>query len=137
MTPGRLLARVLAAAGLGAAGVGAATAWAAGPEAATARLAGDPAAGETLFQDRCAMCHVAEGGGQGPSLTGVYGRKAGSGPDFAYSAALKGSGLTWTASALDHFLADPGAAVPGTAMPIRITDAKARADLISYIERDR
>jgi cytochrome c len=104
----------------------------AAPGATTARDAGDPAAGEDLFLDRCAMCHLAEGGGQGPSLNGVYGRKAGSAPGFAYSAALKASGVTWTGPELDRFLADPGGAVPGTAMPVRVTDPRRRADLIAY-----
>jgi cytochrome c len=100
--------------------------------AVLAQTSGDPAAGEDLFLDRCAMCHLPEGGGQGPSLTGLYGRKAGSAPGFAYSAALKASGLTWTAPELDRFLANPGAAVPGTAMPVSTPDAKERANLIAY-----
>jgi cytochrome c2 len=108
-----------------------------GPAAVSAQPASDPAAGENLFLDRCAMCHVAEGGGQGPSLTGVYGRRAASKPGFAYSAALKASGLTWTGPELDRFLADPAKAVPGTAMPIRIADPKQRADLIAYLAAQR
>jgi cytochrome c len=94
---------------------------------------GDPAAGEDLYLDRCVFCHVPEGGGQGPSLTGVYGRKAASAPGFAYSAALRASGLTWTAPELDRFLANPAAAVPGTAMPISVPDARQRADIIAYL----
>jgi cytochrome c2 len=94
--------------------------------------AGDPAAGADLFLDRCVMCHVAEGGGQGPSLKGLYGRKAGGWPGFAYSAALKASGQTWTAQTLDNFLADPRKAIPGTAMPITVPDPRLRADLIAY-----
>ena len=93
---------------------------------------GDAAAGEDLFLDRCAMCHVAEGGGQGPSLTGVYGRKAAAAPGFAYSAALKASGVTWTGPQLDRFLTNPAVAIPGTAMPITVPDPKQRADLIAY-----
>jgi cytochrome c len=93
---------------------------------------GDAAAGEDLFLDRCAMCHIAEGGGQGPSLKGLYGRKAASVPGFAYSPALKASGVTWTAPELDRFLTNPGAAIPGTAMPITVPDAKQRADLIAW-----
>lgn len=95
--------------------------------------AGDAAAGESLFLDRCVICHVAEGGGQGPSLKGVYGRKAASTPDFAYSAALRASGVTWTAPELDRFLTNPSVAIPGTAMPITVPDAKQRADLIAYL----
>ena len=97
--------------------------------------AGDPAAGEALFYDRCAMCHQDDGGGQGPSLVGLYGRRAGSAQGFAYSAALKGSGKTWTGAELDGFLTNPGRAVPGTAMPILTPDAKERADLISFFAR--
>jgi cytochrome c len=100
--------------------------------AQAAAPAGDRAAGEDLFLDRCAMCHVAEGGGQGPSLQGVYGRKAAAAPGFAYSAALKASGVTWTAPELDRFLTNPSAAIPGTAMPITVPDAAQRANLIAY-----
>jgi cytochrome c len=102
------------------------------PRAMAQTAAGDAAAGEDLFLDRCAVCHVAEGGGQGPSLKGVYGRKAASVPGFAYSAALKASGVTWTAPELDRFLTNPSVAIPGTAMPITVPDAKQRANLIAY-----
>lgn len=96
-------------------------------------VGGDVAAGEDLFLDRCAMCHLAEGGGQGPSLKGVYGRKAASAPGFAYSAALKASGVTWTGPELDRFLTNPSVAIPGTAMPITVPDATQRANLIAYL----
>jgi cytochrome c len=95
---------------------------------------GDPASGATLFEDRCAMCHVATGGGQGPSLTGVFGRKAASLAGFHYTPALKASGVTWTAAELNRFLAGPGKAVPGTAMAVVIADPRQRADLIAYLE---
>ena len=99
--------------------------------------AGDAAAGENLFLDRCAMCHVAEGGGQGPTLKGVYGRKAAAVPGFAYSAALEASGVTWTGPELDRFLTNPSVAIPGTAMPITVPDAQQRADLIAYLAGER
>lgn len=88
--------------------------------------------GAETFEDRCAMCHVA-GGGQGPNLKGVVGRRAGSLAGFAYTPALKGSGLTWTPANLDRFLTNPGAMVPGTAMVVRINDAAQRAALIRYL----
>ena len=93
---------------------------------------GDPAAGEDLFLDHCAICHIPEGGGQGPSLNGLYGRKAGSIAGFAYSAAVRDSGLTWTGPELNRFLTNPIKALPGTAMPILVADPKDRADLIAY-----
>ena len=83
------------------------------------------------------MCHVAGGGGQGPSLKGVVGRRAGSLPGFAYTPALKGSGLTWTAANLDRFLTNPAALVPGTAMVVRINDAAQRSALIAYLATQR
>ena len=99
--------------------------------------AGDAAAGQDLFLDRCVMCHVAEGGGQGPSLKGVYGRKAATVPGFPYSAALKASGVTWTGPELDRFLTNPGVAIPGTAMPITVPDARQRANLIAYFAGEK
>jgi len=113
-------------------GMACAATFAALAQTAPPSSAGDAATGEHLFMDRCAMCHVAAGGGQGPSLEGLYGRNAGSVSGFPYSAALKASGLTWTSQTLDRFLADPGAMVPGTAMPIKVPDARMRADLIAY-----
>ncbi len=94
---------------------------------------GDPAAGEQAFQNLCAMCHLAEGGGQGPSLVGVSGRKAGSAPGFAYSPALAASNVTWDAPHLDLYLENPQAAIPGAAMPFALADAKTRADIIAYL----
>jgi cytochrome c2 len=95
--------------------------------------AGDAGAGEALFLDRCTFCHVPEGGGQGPTLKGVYGRKAAAVPGFLYSAALQKSGVTWTAPQLDRYLTNPNAAIPGSAMPITVPDPKQRADLIAYL----
>ena len=79
------------------------------------------------------MCHVTGGGGQGPSLAGVVGRRAASLPGFSYTPALKASGRTWTPPDLDRFLTNPGAMVPGTAMVVRINDAAQRAALIRYL----
>jgi len=110
--------------------VAVATASAAGAQPAPA---GDATRGATLFEARCASCHVARGGGQGPSLVGVFGRKAAAAPAFRYSPALARSGLTWTAANLDRFLAGPGKLVPGAAMLIVIANGAQRADLIQYL----
>ncbi|HSZ51226.1 MAG TPA: c-type cytochrome [Caulobacteraceae bacterium] len=96
--------------------------------------AADTAAGQQVYETRCSFCHGEGGvGGQGPSLVGVAGRKAAIVPNFAYTAALKASGLTWTSADLDRFLTNPDALVPGTAMPMSVPDAKERADLIAYL----
>ena len=100
---------------------------------ANAQSAGSPQSGADLFGDRCSFCHLDGPGGQGPSLTGVVGRKAGSAADFGYSPALKAWGLVWTPENLDKFLTDPGAMVPGTAMPIHVPDAATRQAIIGYL----
>jgi cytochrome c2 len=101
---------------------------------------GDAARGRAYFQVSCALCHSAELGPdgtvtikQGPSLVGVVGRRAGSLPHFTYTEALKGSAYTWDAATLDHFLANPMMAVPGTTMPMPVPDAKNRADVVAYL----
>ena len=92
--------------------------------------------GRVYFNDECAMCHAVgadEGSDQGPSLTGVVGRKAGAVPGFDYSKQLKASGKIWTPQALDKFLADPPEFIQGTKMPVNVGDAKDRADLIAFL----
>jgi len=96
---------------------------------------GDAARGEKLFAE-CAACHSLDRTVEsvGPSLYGVIGRKAGEGGDFRYSPALKRSGIVWNEPAIDGFIADPQAVVPGNRMPFAgIPDAAARADLIAYL----
>jgi cytochrome c len=95
--------------------------------------AADLAKGEAVYEDRCSLCHPADGPGQGPSLKGVVGRKAASVPGFAYTAALQRSGLTWTPEVLDRFLIAPGKLVPGAAMPMMVPDDNERRDLIAFL----
>ena len=102
-----------------------------------ARADGDAGRGEQRFQE-CAACHSVQPGvnNVGPSLAGLFGRKAGSLPDFRYSAAMRRSGITWTAQELDAFIADPQKRVPANRMPYAgLPDAGARADLIAYLEK--
>jgi len=103
----------------------------------TAHAAGDAARGEQKFVE-CGACHSLKPGVAmvGPSLSGLFGRKAGSMTDFRYSAAMRRSGITWDAQTLDAFLADPQKDVPANRMPYAgLTDAAARADLIAYLEK--
>jgi cytochrome c len=68
--------------------------------------------------NQCKACHKVEAGknGVGPSLAGVYGRKAATVEGFKYSDPMKASGLTWDDAGLAKYLADPKAAVPGNKM---------------------
>jgi cytochrome c len=101
--------------------------------AGAAAAAGDPQRGEQLYV-RCAACHALSYDRVGPRHCGLLGRKAGSVPSFDYSAALKKSGIVWTAKTLDRFIADPPKAVPGTTMTYAgVKDPNERADLIAYL----
>jgi cytochrome c len=95
---------------------------------------GDPVHGKALYQ-ACAACHSIDENDLGPKHRGVFGRHAGSVADYAYSAALKTSGLTWDGATLDRWLANPSQLVTGTKMYFKIDDAKSRADVIAYLEQ--
>ncbi|MET1757030.1 cytochrome C [Novosphingobium sp. RD2P27] len=84
----------------------------------------------------CRSCHTVTPGrhGAGPSLAGVWGAKAGSLPGYAYSEALKSSGIVWDAETLDTWLQAPTKMVPGTRMIIGIPNAEARKAVIEYLE---
>jgi cytochrome c len=102
-----------------------------------ARADGDAARGEARFQD-CAACHKLEAGANnvGPSLHGIFTRKAGEIADFRYSPAIKRSGIVWTPETLDKFITDPQALVPGNRMPYAgMANASDRADLIAYLTK--
>ncbi len=110
--------------------------------AATASLSpayaeGDPSRGQRDFR-ACAPCHSLQTDRNmtGPSLAGLWGRKAGSLPSFErYSDALKSSGIIWDDRTLDGWLADPQAMVPGNDMPFEgIKDSHARADLLAFLK---
>jgi glucose/arabinose dehydrogenase/cytochrome c2 len=108
------------------------------PMLSTPVAAADAAAGRTLFRQQCSVCHTAEpndnGGAQGPSLIGVYGRHAASDASFGYTKALQDSKLTWNAVTLNRFLASPTKVVPGTAMVVAVDDKAKRADLVAYFK---
>lgn len=105
------------------------------PTVATA--AGDPAAGRKLFAS-CANCHAVGPSarhGFGPHLNALAGRKAGSLAGYAYSPAMKASGLVWSEATLTAYLRDPSAVVPGTKMRywgLGINEKKV-ADLLAYL----
>lgn len=87
---------------------------------ASPAMAGDAVAGGKLFKAQCSVCHATSASapaGVGPKLNAVVGRRAGSAAGFAYSPAMKGSGLVWSTAELRRYLADPARTVKGNRMP--------------------
>lgn len=85
----------------------------------------------------CQLCHnlgKGEGVKIGPPLYGVVGRRVASVPGFNYSSALKAKGGTWSFDALNTWLTNPQADVPGTLMTFAgIESEHERADVIAYL----
>ena len=98
------------------------------------KSAPDAARGEQVYA-RCLACHALAYDRVGPRHCGLFGRRAGSVPQFSYSPAMKQSGIVWNDKTLDRFLMQPLKMVPGTAMTYDgVADAKERADLIAYLK---
>lgn len=97
---------------------------------------GDAIRGQALYQ-ACTGCHSIEENDIGPRHRGVVGRAAGSLPDYAYSPALKASGLIWDPANLDRWLTNPQALVPGTKMYFSLANVQSRADIIAYLAQLR
>jgi cytochrome c len=94
------------------------------------------AAGQEIFK-KCSACHSTDTSKNtfGPSLVGVVNRKAASLPRFAYSDALKKSGLTWTEANLRRWIAGNDILVPGTRMRhVQITDIAEQNYLLAYLK---
>ena len=97
------------------------------------RLAGDADRGEQLYQ-ACTDCHSLDKNDVGPRHRGVFGRKAGSLPDYDYSDALKSANIVWNEETLDKWLTDPQAFVPGVKMFFHLDNPQDRADVIAYLK---
>lgn len=97
---------------------------------------GDAVRGATVYQV-CTGCHSLDEDDVGPRHRGVVGRVAGAIEGYPYSPALKSSGVVWTPEALDRWLQNPQALVPGTKMFFALTSAQDRADVIAYLAEQR
>ncbi len=108
--------------------------------AATAQMAlptQKPLTGAEMFKRQCATCHTtsaADPPRQGPTLAGVFERKAGSIPGFHYSPGFAAADWTWDQAHLDAWLTNPQAVIPGAIMPYRQANAAMRAALIDYLK---
>ncbi|WP_427307988.1 c-type cytochrome [Cupriavidus sp. H39] len=108
---------------------------------AVAAAAADLQAGKALFATRCASCHHVgrnARAGFGPQLNGVFGRAAGSTPDFQYSDAMRASRVVWSHDTLRAFIRSPAKVVPGTKMRFwGLGDDQQITDLLGYLETFR
>ncbi len=72
-------------------------------------------------------------------MYGVVGREAGSVPNFAYSDAVKRSGITWDEKTLDKWIKKPNALIPTNNMGTLFSglpDAMERAKIIAFLKQD-
>ncbi len=102
--------------------------------------ADDLARGRVVFR-RCVACHSVdpqEKSLPGPNLFGIVGRHAGNDPGHDYSPVLRAArrdGLIWTEAALDLYLMDTEAFLPGTVMGFqKIDGADDRRALIAFLK---
>ena len=96
--------------------------------------------GERQFKRKCSICHsltASSARRAGPTLQGLFGRRAGTVRDYSYSDTLDGSDIIWSAATIDSLFDEgPDHFIPGTKMPMqRIAGAEDRQDLIDYLQR--
>jgi len=94
--------------------------------------------GAKLFRS-CAACHDIDAEKQsrsGPHLEGLFGRRVGTVPSYAYSTALAEANFVWNHDTLTALFRDgPDVMVPGSKMPLqRIPNAEALDALVAYLE---
>lgn len=92
-----------------------------------------------LALNHCGVCHTFQAGEpvrQGPNLSGVLTRAAGTADGFAYSDGFRKAlaGKHWDATLLDRWLADPQSVAAGTVMLYRQDDPEKRGLLIRFLE---
>jgi cytochrome c len=100
---------------------------------AFAQPAADLAEGQRLYEGKCGGCHSLDMNRVGPRHRGVVGRKVGSLPDYAYSAAVKKLGGVWTPERIDKWLQGPQAMAPGAKMFFQVSDPAERKGIIAYL----
>ena len=107
------------------------------PNDPLAAYAGDH--GAEVFR-ACVACHTLsekDGPRAGPTLSGIFGRKIASLPDYRFSDALKQMNIVWTPETVSQlFEVGPNAYTPGTKMPEqRIGSPEDRKALTDFLGR--
>lgn len=100
-----------------------------GPQVAAA----DSDRGKELWEAKCIGCHSLDANRVGPLHRGVFGRKAGTAPGYAYSMAVRNAGFVWDEARLEQWLAGPASFLPGSRMGFSVADPSDRADIIAYL----
>lgn len=90
--------------------------------------------GKQLFEKRCTGCHSLDRNKEGPNLKGVFGRQAGTAPNFNYSTALKSAHFVWDEQRLDKWLTDTQSLVEDNNMDFHVPKAEERAAIIRYLK---
>ena len=105
-------------------------------------FAADVAAGESIFQHKCHVCHRIGPGATnfvGPDLNGLDGRTIGSAAGYSYSAAdeaKKKAGFVWNAKTFDSYITNPQKDIPGTKMIFPgLSKASDRENLWAYLSQ--
>jgi cytochrome c len=101
-------------------------------------LAQDSAAGERVF-GQCRGCHQVGTSAKntvGPTLNGLFDRKAGLAEGYNYSPANKDADITWDEAVFREYIKDPRAKIPGTKMAYAgLKDEQRITDLIAYLKQ--
>jgi cytochrome c len=90
--------------------------------------------GRQLFEKRCTGCHSLDRNKEGPNLTGVYGRPAGTAPGFKYSEALKSAHFVWDEQRLEQWLTDTQSLVEDNNMDFHVPKSDERTEIIQFLK---
>jgi cytochrome c len=96
-----------------------------------------PLDGATLFKQQCGTCHAtsaSEPDRQGPQLSKIVGRRAGSVEGFRYSAGFLKADFVWDEARLDAWITDPQALIPGAVMAYRQSKPEVRTAIVAYLK---
>ncbi|MCK5166606.1 MAG: c-type cytochrome [Rhodospirillaceae bacterium] len=108
--------------------------------AATALLASPAFAdgdGAKVFKKKCKACHAIKAGKNksGPSLAGIFGKKAGEVKGYKKYKGLKGSSLVWDEKNLDGWLKNPKKFIgKSTSMSAKLKKEDDRKAIIEYLK---
>jgi cytochrome c len=106
-------------------------------QAQIALSAGKPLDGAALFKQQCGTCHttsLSDPPRQGPTLSNIVGREAGTTQGFRYSAGFANAKFKWDDRKLDEWLVNPQAMIPGAIMPYKQAKPEIRMAIVSYLK---